>query len=127
MSLLRSYRATPPGRRASHSIGSRNIAADFRRRAAEVEIILIKAGDLLQLFDIEQGKSLMRQRDEVVPPCGANSRVILEQVEHRSAGDRGDPRRRNRSDRMVHSSEHRRRMTQVRLQFAACISQSGLA
>ena len=30
------------------------IAADFRRRAAEVEIVLIEPGDLLQPLDSEQ-------------------------------------------------------------------------
>ncbi len=45
-----------------------NTAADFRRRAAEVEIVLIESGDLLQPLDIEQSEPMARQRDEVVPP-----------------------------------------------------------
>jgi hypothetical protein len=37
------------------------IPADFRRRAAEVEIVLIESGDLLQPLDIEQGQPTARQ------------------------------------------------------------------
>ena len=45
-----------------------DIPADFRRCAAEVEIVLIETGDRLQPLDIQQSESMVRQRDEIVPP-----------------------------------------------------------
>jgi hypothetical protein len=45
-----------------------DIAANFRRRDAAVEIVLIESGDLLQPLDIEQSEPMTRQTDEVVPP-----------------------------------------------------------
>src|SRR6267378_5019572 len=44
-----------------------DIAADFRRRAAEQQIVLIESGDLLQPLDMAQGQPMARQRDKVVP------------------------------------------------------------
>jgi hypothetical protein len=43
----------------------------------------------------------------VPPERGTNSRVMLEQVKHRSAGNRGEPRRHKCADRMVHGIEQK--------------------
>jgi hypothetical protein len=55
-----------------------DIAADFRRRAAEMEIVLIESGDLLQPVDIEQCEPVARQRDEVVPPASLQDAVDVD-------------------------------------------------